>query len=282
LELSLRLLLVALLLDSPAHWYFRVPVVLVAAAGLLVPGALRSRWLFAGLTLLTALPLFAGWPFSDNHDYLRCLLCLAAATCLCAPEPRRALAWNARMLVGLLFAFAALWKGVLAPDFVDGRFFRVTLLTDSRFHDLTVLAGAATPAVLAAYDEIVRMVLSGGSVGSGWPPPGFQVPVVLGRLATVATVFTLALELAIAVCFLWPSAGRPARLRNALLLVFGAITYAVAPVRGFGWLLCVLGVAQTRRREYRARWAFVALFALIEIYHSVPWSDALVRWLAGG
>ena len=36
---------------------------------------------------------------------------------------------------------AVLWKAVLSPDYVDGRFFRVTLLTDERFADASLVFG---------------------------------------------------------------------------------------------------------------------------------------------
>ena len=36
---------------------------------------------------------------------------------------------------------AVLWKAALSPDYVDGRFFRVTLLTDERFADASLVFG---------------------------------------------------------------------------------------------------------------------------------------------
>jgi hypothetical protein len=47
-------------------------------------------------------------------------------------QPAHTLAFNSRSLIGLAFTLAVLWKAVLSPDFLDGRFFRVTLLTDPR------------------------------------------------------------------------------------------------------------------------------------------------------
>ena len=46
------------------------------------------------------------------------------------------LAWNARALIGLAFAFAVLWK-LLSPDYLDGRFFRVALVEDHRLEPIT-------------------------------------------------------------------------------------------------------------------------------------------------
>ena len=42
-------------------------------------------------------------------------------------NPASQLARTNRLLLGLVFAFAVLWKAALSPDYRDGRFFAVTL-----------------------------------------------------------------------------------------------------------------------------------------------------------
>ena len=61
------------------------------------------------------------------------------------PAPATTLATSSRWLLGAAFAMAVLWKAVLSPDYVDGRFFRVTLLTDERFADAALLFGGLAP-----------------------------------------------------------------------------------------------------------------------------------------
>lgn len=277
--LALRIALLALLLDPSIYWFQREPVRLLAGVGLLWPRAARSRVLWLLLFGLTAWRLFWNWPFSDNHDYLRALWCLAILASLACPDPRRALAWNGRLLIGLTFAFAVLWKALLSPDFRDGTFFRVTLLTDGRFRNLAVLAGGMTTSGIDAYENALDAFQLGGK---RWSPVGFREPRALGRLATGATIFTLLVEGAIAICFLWPPARGPSRWRNGALLLFLVTTYAFATVRGFGFLLAALGVAQSRDEEWRARVAYVGAFFLVELYATVPWSTALVSWLGRG
>ena len=41
----------------------------------------------------------------------------------------------------------------------------------------------------------------------------------------------------------------PDALRHVALLSFCAVTYAFAPVAGFGWLLLVMGIAQVEARQ---------------------------------
>lgn len=279
LDLALRLFLLAALLDPPLPWIERLPVLLLSGAGLLVPAALRSRLLWAALLAASALPLAFAWPFPDNHDYLTALFALAALCALSLPHPAAAMATSARLLVGLTFLFAVLWKLVLSPDFVDGRFFRVTLLTDGRFEDLTVLATGMSWDEWGDNDQRLGDVLAGEAADGG----GFREPPGIRSLATVLTLATLLLEGGVALAFLWPPARGPSRWRDAWLLVFAAGSYSFATVRGFGWLLMALGVAQTGPDRRAARWAYVGVFALIGVYRDVPWTRWLIEWrgLAG-
>ena len=105
------------------------------------PRALRSPGLWIALTAMAVARLASGWPNQDNHAFLLVWWVLAAALATLAGEASRdrILAWNGRKLVGLAFAFATLWKLVLSPDFSDGRFFRVSLVDDTRFEDFTRL-----------------------------------------------------------------------------------------------------------------------------------------------
>jgi hypothetical protein len=270
MELTLRVLLLVLLLDTPLFWFQRVPLQIAAGLGLLLPGLARDARFWACVTLLTAWPLVWNWPFSDNHDYLRALAALAVALALGAGDSTAVLRTSARLLIGGTFFFAALWKLALSPDFVDGTFFRVTLLADPRFHDLTVLVGGASWETLDAFDAALREVLAGRP--EGWPG-AFVEPAGLRPLALTLTLFTGAIEAAIAAAFLWPRLGR---YRNALLIVFGASTFAFATVRGFGWLLMALGFAQCAEDERRARIGYVATLFGIEIHRSVPWSRMLI------
>jgi hypothetical protein len=272
MELAPRVLLLVLLLDAPLFWFQRVPLQIACALGLLWPALGRDARYWAGLTVLVGWPLFWNWPFSDNHDYLRAFTTLAVTLALTTAEPAQALRTSARLLVGGTFFFATLWKVVLSPDWLDGTFFRVTLLSDPRFHDLAVLVGGASWDTLDAFDAALTDFLSGAG---GWPG-AFVEPPGLYPLALALTAFTALLEGGIALAFLWP---RPARYRNALLLLFGATTFAFATVRGFGFLLMTLGLAQCEADERRTRIAYVATLFLIEAYRNVPWTRMLIDGL---
>jgi hypothetical protein len=278
-ELALRVTLLAAALDPPLLWFERMPVLVLAGLGLAVPAALRSRALWAGLLALAMWPLVFHWPISDNHDYLSALWCLAALCALASADPPAALAHHGRRLIGLTFAFATLWKLLLAPDFLDGRFFRVTLLTDARFENLAVLAGGMSHEDWARNDLAVDELLAGEATFEG---SRFVEPPELRRLACALTLFTGAIEAAVAAAFLWRRGSALSRARHALLLGFAAATFSFATVRGFGWLLMSMGLAQCEPERRRTRAAYLAVFALIALYRSVPWSGALIEWLRPG
>ena len=50
------------------------------------------------------------------------------------------------------------------------------------------------------------------------------------------------------------------------LLTFAATTYLIAPVRGFGWMLMLLGAAQCDQRDKGFRPLYLAAILLIQIY----------------
>jgi hypothetical protein len=273
-DLALRLLLVALLFQPVGRQWLRPVFIAVAALGLLSPRALRSPALWIALTLLAVARIASSWPVNDNHAYLLAYWCLAAALATLAGEGACILARNGRMLIGLAFLFATLWKLVLSPDFRDGGFFRVTLVDDPRFEAFTRLAAGLGEYELLGLRDLVREHNDGVFVPwEGMPEP----PPRLFAVADALTAATLAFEAALAVSFLAPLTWRIARARDALLALFCATTYALAPVAGFGWLLLSMGVAQCEPERVRARLAYLSAFAVVLFATRWPLLTALAE-----
>jgi len=270
MTLALRLTLVALLLHPIGSGMLRPAFLALAVAGLVLPRILHHPALWLALAALAGGRVVAGWPLADNHAYLLAYWALAAGLSLLAPDPSRALAWNGRALVALAFAFAAFWK-LLSPDYLDGRFFRVTLVEDRRFERLATTLGGIDADSLLERRAFVSQHADGREPGRDAAPE----PARLRALALAATWLTLALEAAVALAFLAPLGGRD-WLRHVLLLSFCATTYAVAPVAGFGWLLLAMGASQCAADARRTRFAYVGTFTLLVFYaglavRSSPW-----------
>jgi hypothetical protein len=277
-DLALRLGALALLLHPVGTPAVRAAMLALAGAALLFPACLRSAATWAALAALAALRVALDWPLADNHAYLLAYWCLAAALALASREPDAWLAWNGRRLLGLVFLFATGWK-LVSPDFLDGTFLAVTSLRDPRFEGVTRLLAGFGPQELAAAREALEQHTDGA------PPEtvaGVAAPFVLRSAARLAALYTVALEAAIALFFLWPARRRPAGLRDAALLLFCASTYAVATVAGFAWLLLAMGVAQCEPERRRTRAAYLAAFALVLFYATVPWAGRLAARLGAG
>jgi hypothetical protein len=268
LDGPLRLTLLALLLQPVGDWRVRPLATALAALGLLLPRALRSPWVWAALATLAGTRVVLDWPMADNHAYLLCWWTLAIAIALSSAEPPGLLATNARLLIGLVFVFATLWKAVLSPDFLDTRFLRVQMVTDDRLAPVATAIARLAPDELRALRTYVSQHTDGPAAAADPPPQ----PDRFRRTATLATWTVVALEALLALAFLVPPGWRLARRRDGLLLLFALGTYvAVAPVEGFGWLLLALGAAQADRTRAWVSPAYAAAFVALILSRGLIW-----------
>ena len=271
-DLAMRLTLLALLWKPVGQAWTRPAIALLAGLGLLFGAPRRSPLFWASLLALAVWRVVAAWPLGDNHSFLLCYWLLAIALATRARDAGAVLAWNGRALVGLVFAFATLWKVALSPDYLDGRFFGVTLLDDERLGAATRLAADLDEPELLRLRELVREHQDGLRV------PGPDDPALPRRLVAISELLTfslVALELAVAVIFLAPARLGLARARDPALLLFAGTVYALAPVEGFGWLLLSMGVAQSEPGYSWTRRAYAAVFAIVLLATRWPWLEAL-------
>ena len=277
-NLALRLTLLDLLLRPIGDWFLRPVILGLATLGIVLPGQLRHPLVWIFLAILTTLRVILNWPMADNHAYLLSYWCLAVALALVSRDPRACLVLNARLLIGLAFACATLWKVLLSPDYLDGRFFRVLLLTDLRFEGFTRIVGGLTPELLESLRAFVTQHVDGQFIAG---PDAPQEPTRFLWLAYVMTWWTVLLESAVAVTFLWPFRGAMAQWRQVALVLFCTTTYAVAPVEGFGWLLIAMGIAQCDPAWRKTRLLYLAVFLLILFYRD-EWVTQLLELSSAG
>ena len=272
-ESVLKLTAIILLLRPFDIWWV-APFVLGAACLSLVTRGVRRApitWLF--LAMLASARIVFVWPLSDNHIYLLAYWCLAIGLALAGPTPAATMAASSRWLLGAAFAMAVLWKAVLSVDYIDGRFFRVTLLTDVRFTDAALLFGGLTPDQMAQNRTFLEPLPEGAEL---LHPPAFVEPPRLRTFAAVATWGGLALEALIALLCVIPASRLIEVARHVALLLFCVTTYALAPVAGFGWLIATMGLAQCRPHQRTLRVAYITVFLLILLYSEIHWTGVLV------
>jgi hypothetical protein len=270
---SVLTLTAIILLLRPLDVWWLAPFVLAAACLSLAVRAVRRApltWII--VAALVATRVIVVWPLSDNHIYLLAYWCLAIGLALSTGASAATLSASSRWLLAAAFAMAVLWKAVLSPDYMDGRFFRVTLLTDDRFADAALVFGGLTREQMAQNRAFLEPLPEGAEL---LQPPAFVEPPRLRAFARVATWGGLLLETTIAVVFLLPAVGWGELGRHASLLAFCLTTYALAPVAGFGWLLATMGLALCRPDQRWLRGAYLAVFVVILLYTEFPWAGVL-------
>ena len=268
-DLALRLTLLTLLLRQIGTGVVRPLILGLAVLGLLLPRLLRHPGIWIALTVLTGVRVVGEWSLADNHAYLLCYWCFAISLALVSHSVSACLALNGRLLIGGAFALAVLWKVALSPDYLDGRFFQVILLTDTRFADFAQVVGGLSPEVLAD----LRAYVQGGLSDPELLP---QMPARFVWLAHGMTLWTVLIEGAVALSFIWPGERGLTSLRNLFLLGFCLTTYTVVPVEGFGWLLLSMGIAQSGSAGLSTRLGYLATFAVILFCREVSWLGWLV------
>jgi hypothetical protein len=258
IDLSLTATCLLLAVDR----YTRPIPILLALLALFFRSLQRSAGFWLILAAAIAVGTLDGWPHLDNHKYLINYWALAIGCCLFAADPERAIAANARLLIGLAFLLAVAQK-LATPDFLDGTYFHFQLVKDPYFAPLAQWAGGASSALLEANVRGIgalhdystspsSLVLSGGP----------RIP----ALAQAMTWWTLLIEIAVAVGFLLRRPAWPARWRDPILLVFLFTTYLFAHVAAFGWILVAMGLAQTEPRSRLVRSLYVVAFLAVLAY----------------
>jgi hypothetical protein len=194
--LPLRLTLLVLVLRPPGDGSLKAATWLVAGAALMFPALTLSARAWLALTILVGARIVFDWPLADNHIYLLAYWCLAVTLALwhdlsaSSNDPEGSyhaafdiLRRSSRWLLGFAFLCAVVWKAFLSPDYLDGRFFRVTLSTDDRFAPIARAAGL-TDDQIAANREALEPLPAGAEALNG---PVLTEPPMLRRVAAVLT-----------------------------------------------------------------------------------------------
>ena len=275
-SLVLRLTVITLLLRPMGPWWIGPFVLAIAVLALVFPRVLFAPGTWFGLAFLTAFRIIEDWPLADNHIYLLAYWCLAIGLALGSRNAILVLGRSSRLLIGMAFLFAVIWKAVLSPDYLDGRFFRATYLTETRFENVTLFVGGLTREQLAESRKYLRP-LREGAVRS-------EVPMLhdtpsLTALVYFSTWTTVLLEALCAFFFLFPFRNRSSILPHVILLVFCVATYAVATVPGFGWLLLTMGLASVNAENRALRATYVTAWLLVLAYFFVPQIGLFLDWV---
>jgi hypothetical protein len=243
-----------------AHWTpMMFPGLLVLVLTVVRPGlAVRpvTWWLMAALWFAAVV---VQQDRMEDHVWLFTCWLVALAVSLAAGVEGFLdhAAWHARVLVGVTFSVAVLWK-LFFHQFVNGMALWTFLVTDGRFAPLARGLGIPHSALHEGQEQLTA-VLAGTT-------DAYQPPSDLLWRVTVIAVLTLLLEASVAVSFLSPDGSPPARLRLPSIVTFGLVTYSLVPVLGFAALLATLAMVASRWRRSVA-WVFpvMVVAALVRV-----------------
>jgi hypothetical protein len=265
---TIMTLLLLLLYTSEAR-HIAIPVTALAVLAFINPALRQDRRFWLATTLVVLIGNYQARLSADNHKFLLAYWCLAILCSVHTARPHRSLAVGARWLVGMSFLFAVSWK-LTSADYLNGTFFSYSLLLDDRFRIVAQALGGISTQVTdlnsAAHHALVNY---DSKLDYVWLQSSPQV----GSVAGFITWWTLGLEAAVATAFLAPMRSRLHRIRDIVLLLFVITTYAIAPVTGFGWILTVMGMAQSDHRISFVRPAYLGVFVLLQVYR-FPWKEA--------
>ena len=255
--------MLVLLVNSHEDLVVFVSVAVAALIALPRPRLITSPWFWAVAFVAIGLRQLATWHTIDDHIIATTYWCGALALGLAAREVRPTLAASARLLVGCVFALAAAWK-LGSGEFIDGTFFRYSLLFDDRFETVAKWVGGTTAhqrqANLTALSHLFSLDHPGSVSALDEGPRN-------GVVAAVFTGWGAALECAVALAFLLPLRRRVEWLRHASLFAFAGTTYLIVPVGGFGSLLMLLGAAQASTT--RLRMAYLGMGVALVLWAAI-------------
>lgn len=270
--------LVLLLLFTVATWYMQIGVLCLSVAAVLHRPLVRRPLFWFAITFVLAVGHYFSWFYIDNHKYLITYWCFALALSRLSLSPEHFLALNARLLIGLAFLFAVVWK-LLSDDYLDATFFELLLIHNQRFFGVANALGGVSMAHLHQ-----NLQALGDLTQFGDPSAGVELSSSdrIRALAQVLTWWTIGIEAFVATCFLWPLGRGLSRWRDPALLAFIVTTYPVAPVVGFAWVLTTMGAAQSddgRFRYWALLYAAVFLLILASLYFPFSRAKGLIPFL---
>ncbi len=260
-DLVARITLILLIVQTiNALWYDHFPMTLVTFCAIIHQPLLRSPGFWIGVGAYRLFTTSFNWMTADNHTWLYAYWCLALGCSLLLEDRNRAIALNGRVMIGLVFSFATIWK-LTSPEFLDGSALHFVLHQDSRafelsrvLGDFTLDVGTNNRSVVPEMSELYPIIQLVDAPSLPW-------------LAKVLTWWTIAIEAAISVLFLLPTSSRLSRWRHLLLWVFVVTTYLPIEVTHFGLILLVMGVAQCPAESPRPRFAYLVLMPVIYAFY---------------
>jgi len=271
LEITVIMSLITVLLFMQHSRLLMGVIFLLIPVAILFKEIALSRVYWVLLSLLMTIGFLPLYFTADNHTFLTLYWIFAVALSLWFTDRYSVLSHNARILIGLCFLFATLWK-LMSPEFLEGDFFLLTFLTDSRFFDFAELTAGITPELRSQNLSVFENIIESTNRTESGNLQSTGTALLLSKFMAYWTVF---IEGWIAIAFLLPRKKAISKYRDIPLIIFMFTTYPIATVRGFATLLAVMGFAQCGQENKIMRIAYLSIFVLIPVF-SLPFERILM------
>lgn len=271
-KLALQLTLIDLILHPIGVWEIRSFILILSILGLIIPDFIKSYVLWLLLALLTLTRVIYDWPLADNHAYLLSFWCFAIFLSILRKD-QNLLKVNAKLMIGLVFLFAFIWKAFLSSDYIDKRFFSLEMIEDPRFSEFTEITCSYTKNELLELHDYIKQHVDGSLIPS--QIINFDLNCI-NKISGFLTYYTLIIEFLVALFFLLPRRIPISKYRDYILIVFCLTIYSVATVEGFGWLLLAMGLAQSSNGK-RIALLYIFSYLIILLYREIPFADIILN-----
>ena len=223
---------------------------------------LTNPWIWMIFGGFGAYAVFSDYIGTDNHKWLYMYWIFALSIAFFhskLSDQQKIIALNARFFIVAAMGFSVFWKFMAQNwEFVNGAFMEYTFLSDDRFGTLLGWIGIAPEVYEPWYDMTLDFEFRNGFQES------FAVPRKVSLLATLTTWWILFSEAAVALFFALGAYYKKVDiLAHLFLMIFIVSTYLIAPVMGFGTMLCVLGLALSLARFPRTLLPYGYLLCLM-------------------
>ncbi len=273
------LTLILLLVNAADSGLLFAPLAAWFALGVALPRLLRTALFWYVTATILGTGVYFAWESADNHRYLFVYWSLALCCTFSLPRSQQpvAIATSSRWLLGLCMVLAAGWK-TFSPDYLSGSFFHYELLADERFAHFASWTSGLSLEQLTENRALRESLVASSLAGTERSEVQLHSASGIATVAQILTWWTLGIEGLLAALFLSAAVlthrPRLVMIANLALLLFATTTYAVAPVRGFGGVLMLLGLAQCEPEQKACRYAFLAAFVVMQLC-TLPLMDLL-------
>lgn len=219
-----------------------------------------SRFMWVCITSVVTFYNAFYWEIYSNYHYLLTYWCIACTLAVFSKEEDSVLKWNARVLIGLCFLFAATWK-IIGGEYFDGTLQHFLFLIDKRIDVFSSLLGLENDA-LAQNRHLLSVLKENPAVGLGVT---LNSSTNVHYLSILSSYYTILIESLIAVSFLSFHVRFLEKARDTLLIVFIVSVYFILPVPGFGFIVTLLGFAQSSPESRKINIAYLLLLIPLQI-----------------